>query len=1018
MLLSEIFLCNPFVHRLAAFGLALTLSQVSMASAPPAALAKPRIAQPVPPPPITAWRPPSLQVQGAEQPVRLQSLQIDVEVSGGVAETRVVMEFFNPNNRVLEGELQFPLTSGQAVTGFGLDVNGKLRDAVPVEKARAQEIFEDIARQGVDPGVLQSTLGNNYKLRIYPLNPRASRTVALRISEAAGTSLQVPLAYAQSVKDFALTVRYPAVSSAPRLQSNPLLNLRFVADPKGGFSARASGTDLTLPRTALQVFSPAEGKELITTEMREGEEYFTLRLPVAVDTQPRKLPQRMMLVWDASASGASRAHDKEFTLLEAYFQRASNQEVSLVTVADTASAAQFFTIRGGDWSSLKRALQAVVYDGASNLGAVVHDGRAQEALWFSDGLSNYGANAWSMNFPVPVYAINSANSSNDAGLRALAKSSGGRLIDLTALNLAQASKLLLSRSNQLGQISALGAREVIAVAGSAESGLLQLAGILTAGQADITLKFALANGNSSTRTVRINSGQNPSRLAATWWAQNRLAELAADPRLHKTQIRNLGKRFGLVTPETSLLVLERIEDYVRHAIVPPAELRPVYDNLLARTTQQKKQADTQRMENLVRRFEARAAWWERDFPKGNQLKIAQKAKTLNGYRDQIDGTLSRTEEDERAPRPRAAIPASAPVAPQPMPLEVISEVKNDSRSSAKALPSVADQSKRGEAAGRLSYKSEAAADKNSISIQIKPAVTNVPYLKRLQAAPAEQWQGIYFDERRDFTRSVSFYLDVAEFFFEKGQNAIALRVLSNLAELDLENRQILRLLAYRLTQADRVTLALPIFERVLDLAPNEPQSFRDLGLALAQAGQSQRAVERLYEVVTGQWSDRFPDIDLIALTELNTVVDKARRAGKAVDTRSIDSRLLRNLPLDLRVVLAWDADNTDVDLHVIDPNGEEVFYGHQQSYQGGTITRDATGGYGPEEFALKVAKPGKYRVEANFYGHRQQVLINSTGLMLWLSSGFGKATQVDQRTTRRLKSTGGERVVIGEFEVK
>ena len=48
--------------------------------------------------------------------------------------------------------------------------------------------------------------------------------------------------------------------------------------------------------------------------------------------------------------------------------------------------------------------------------------------------------------------------------------------------------------------------------------------------------------------------------------------------------------------------------------------------------------------------------------------------------------------------------------------------------------------------------------------------------------------------------------------------------------------------------------------------------------------------------------------------------------------------------------------------------------------QSGAITRDATGGYGPEEFALKVAKPGKYRVEADFYGHRQQVLTSSTGL--------------------------------------
>ena len=55
----------------------------------------------------------------------------------------------------------------------------------------------------------------------------------------------------------------------------------------------------------------------------------------------------------------------------------------------------------------------------------------------------------------------------------------------------------------------------------------------------------------------------------------------------------------------------------------------------------------------------------------------------------------------------------------------------------------------------------------------------------------------------------------------------------------------------------------------------------------------------------------------------------------------------------MRVVLAWDADNTDVDLHVIDANGEEVFYGRNLSYQGGAITRDATGGYGPEEFALE-----------------------------------------------------------------
>ncbi|MEO7055424.1 MAG: DUF2135 domain-containing protein, partial [Caldimonas sp.] len=202
------------------------------------------------------------------------------------------------------------------------------------------------------------------------------------------------------------------------------------------------------------------------------------------------------------------------------------------------------------------------------------------------------------------------------------------------------------------------------------------------------------------------------------------------------------------------------------------------------------------------------------------------------------------------------------------------------------------------------------------------------------------------------------------------------------------------------------------------LAPGEPQSHRDLGLALAQAAQPQRAVERLYAVVTGAWDPRFADIDLIALTELNAVVEKARRDGRPVDTTAIEPRLLKNMPLDVRVVLAWDADNTDVDLHVIDPNGDEVYYGRALSYQGGAITHDATGGYGPEEFALRVAKPGKYRVEANFFGHRQQVLTTSTGLMLWLSSGFATPQQQDQRTTIQVRSERGERVVVGEFEVR
>jgi len=988
---------------------------VAIAAAALAALSA--LAQPAPPVSIAApiWRAPALQVAGAEQPVRMTSLKIDVEVAAGVAETRLQMVFLNPNARTLEGKLQFPLAAGQIVSGFALDVDGRMRAAVPVEKARAQQVFEDIARRRVDPGLLQTTVGNNYELRVYPLLPGKTRTVELRIVEPAASRLQVPVAYAERIANFELTLRVPGATSAPELSGGQVLGLRFERERAGGFVARVARNDVALAGDPLVVraFAGAASGVAIATELRDGQSYFTLELPLAQRTAPRVLPHRVQIVWDASGSAANRKTDRELALLDAYFAAARDTSVNLVRVADTAAAALRFEVRGGDWSALRRALESTVYDGASNLGAVRHDGVSAEALWFSDGLANYGA-PWRLAFPVPVFAISSAASSDPTALQVLADASGGRSIDLGALARQSAADALLRRGSEVASIGALGAKEIVVQSQSAASGRLVVAGILTEASAELTIRVRDAAGAVTTRVVSLQSGQNPSHLAALQWARLTLASLEGEARTNKVRIRELGKRFALATRETSLIVLELVDDYVRNEIEPPAELRAAYDRLAAAVGQRRAASDGARLAQVVRRFEARVAWWNRDFPKGEPPAPLQIAKseaqgtigTLSAPREQSARQRSETMRDAAKDDSRqlsrnaaAAPPAAAPA--------VVAEGDGGALSSARK-------------AARGEGQPATTAARTTIAIAVTPAAHAGAALKRLQAARRDEWTRVYLDERRGNEANVGFFLDAAEFFLSRDDGdsrAQGLRALSNLAELDLQNRQVLRLLGYRLQQAGETALAVPIFERVVELAPNEPQSHRDLGLALAESGQVQAAVDRLSEVVTGAWDGRFADIELIALAELNGVVDKARRDGKAVDVSRIDARLIRNLPLDVRVVLAWDADNTDVDLHVIDPNGEEVYFGHNASYQGGAITRDATGGYGPEEFALRLAKPGKYRIEANFYGHRQQVLTSGTGLMLWLSSGFGTAAQQDRRTTIRVKSERGERVVVGEFEV-
>lgn len=86
-------------------------------------------------------------------------MNVEVEVIGNVAETTMTMWFRNDSDRVLEGELVFPLQVDQTVSSYALEIEGEMREGVVVEKQRARIIFEDIVRQGITPGLVEWTKG-------------------------------------------------------------------------------------------------------------------------------------------------------------------------------------------------------------------------------------------------------------------------------------------------------------------------------------------------------------------------------------------------------------------------------------------------------------------------------------------------------------------------------------------------------------------------------------------------------------------------------------------------------------------------------------------------------------------------------------------------------------------------------------------------------------------------------------------------------------------------------------------
>lgn len=965
------------------------------------------------PPPLPLMR----LVDASAEPIQLASIKVEGQMVGRLAKTTLELVFRNPNARILEGELQFPLLEGQQVTGFALDIDGHLRPAVPVEKAKGQEVFEEVIRGKIDPALLELIQGNNFKLRVYPLPAKGERRVSLTLVErmpidssgAARYRLALPPSELLDILEVRLRSTGVVVDKSKMVSGLP----------GGEWWQREGEAKLEFRREKLKPEAYIEvllaqplGPQLLV-ENKDNTSYFYAELPpVAFERTERPAPSRVALLWDASGSGEKREHGREFMLLDAWFQAVRHTEVVLTLARDTAEDMGRFPVKNGDWSALREVLEKVVYDGATSAAAFRPAAPVEAVLLFSDGLVNFGAPSFP-HFSVPVLAVNAAASANVNRLRLLAENSGGACVDLMREEPAAAARSLREAAPRVVALRAANAKELVHAWNSSASSGLAVAGILTAPSTDMEVEWLLPNGHKEKQNFNVAATNVAGEFAAQEWARLHVNALEAEYELNRAQIQRLGKAFGLVTRNTSLIVLDRVEDYVRHEIVPPAELRAEYERQLGHARRQAEQSKAAHVEQVLSQFQQKLNWWKKDFPKDNPP--ARKKKTENsdnenpawasrstGSGEENAGSMGR----QSAPRPGAAAPVEQHV--------VIEHLLRENDAG-----SIRGFGARSGVGGRVlaangAVSSAPPSAPSQATIQLKKWASNAPYVQRLKKASKAQLYRIYLDERPGYLNSTAFFLDVADIFFDKGETTLALRVLSNLAEMDLESRHILRVLSYRLLQAGRADLAVWLLERVLELSPNEPQSWRDLGLAWAKLGEIQKAVDNLYEVVSRPWHGRFPGIELIALGELNALAAVAKTRPH---TSAMDTRLLKNLPVDLRVVLSWDSDNTDIDLWVTDPNGEKVYYSHPLSYQGGRISADFTGGYGPEEFLLKKAKPGKYLVQAQFYGHNQQTVSGTTSLQLNFFTGFGMAQQKEQSVTLRLQSRG-EEVTVGEFEVQ
>ncbi|HPH02910.1 MAG TPA: VIT domain-containing protein [Spirochaetota bacterium] len=949
--------------------------------------------RPRPRPPIIFIRPPNVD---RSIPMKLTALKASVEVVGKVAVTTYDMTFFNGNNAILEGQFVFPLGEGQTVSRFAMDVNGRLREGVVVEKDKGRQVFDTVVRSQIDPGLLEWTKGNTFRARIYPIPAKGYKRVVIaweqELDEAgsAGLLYRLPLAFTDTVENFSINVTVIEQELAPRTDSaNELGNLTFSRWNKA-FLAKYERTNY-VPDKQLSFVVPRipMAKPVVVETDASGKKYFTAMTAIeGIVTAKKAVPDRILIVQDVSASMAGRDKDREWALLRRWLRTVKpGAEIRLVQFSHAVHNEKTYR-NEGDLASLRQAIDDAAFDGGTSMGAVdLSKYQADVCIFLTDGISNFGPDELKT-ARYPVYAIASQQTGEHAWLRQITGSTGGEYVNLARMTDDQAYDRLSGVSAHILSVTGRGIRDIHPGPGATLSSIFTFAGILEGDEGELVVRYGTAQ---AFKEVRIPIKASTSLTTTTngivrrIWAQKRIADLETRWSKNETEIIKLAKTFGIVTRGTSLIVLDRIEDYVRYRIVPPTELHAEYYNAIAELDKQKQKIEADHIEDVVRRFALMQAWYDKSYPKDTPARRDDTKK--------LAGESTGGERNGTAARPSVAMRDG---------------MAEESDRVTDAHPR-AERERGLDSAAKRDSSGNAGAEG---AIELKKWTPDVPYLKDLEKADKDKRYAVYLGLRKQWANSSAFFLDVADFFAEQGDKATALRVLSNIAEMDLENPQLLRILGHRLAQLGWLDLSEKVFADVLAMKPEDPQSYRDLGLVLDRAGKSQRAVELLYQVATKKWDSRFPDIELIALVEMNGIISR----GAKVDTSKLDRRVIRAMPSDVRVVLNWDADNCDMDLWVTDPNDEKCYYANKLTYQGGRMSMDFTRGYGPEEYLVRLAKSGKYKIEVNYYGNSQQTIAGATTVQLQLFLNWGRPNQQVKEITLRLKDNK-EVIEVGTFAI-
>jgi tetratricopeptide (TPR) repeat protein len=973
------------------------------------------------------------------QPLTLSRQHITVVIEGGVARTTVEEAFYNNTGSQLEGQFKFPLPKDASICRFAMTVDPegrKLMEGSIVERTYARQIYESIVARKRDPGLLEWQSGSTFSARIFPVFPRSEKRIVISYTQPVATHAGLSrytypmvgsLMTSMPPEDFQLVVMLKTSGKIISLDC-PSHNVGVARDSDScvrvGFAAKKYSARNNF---VLLWDEDAGGLDVVQTSGTQG--YALLRLRPDLSSFPAEKPERVVLLVDTSASIAPNEREIIYNVVEKILTNLGPDCEFLIGFVDVSTRFASDGFEKATPENIEKALAEVWSAdsaGATNLQKCAE--RLSEALtgdspatviYIGDGQPTMGETH------LPELTALFRNRLSDRVSRFFAVGVGSDADEMMLRSISSSLRgthiVLLPGDNLLDKI--LGLCEEINqpiltdATLTVEGELLQnvypatIPPIPAGGECIVVAKYNRIGKVSATLKGKVaereyqkiiqfttGAGEVSETTLGRIWAQRRIADLLSTNTggRNKEEIITLSKSFSIVTPYTSLLVLETEEEYKRYSI----ERKPgAVDAAIKQPTSPDLTIDSSGDIHVY------------EFPYGTS--VTSSVSPPSGY----DTPVPLLEEGwTQIPRSiSGGIDTPAPVRiPRGTSFDGLSSKNLDSTSGVdaygiggersgaygarwrevinKMMPEIMGKLERLPKNEALLLLGEEVSGTSRLDIlmqnlpreavvRIFEALIDVREDGSTQTAQNEKllrlkrkvYEALWpeFGRREDFVRTFAIILSAV------GEKEKSIRLLSSNIDISPDDPSKRAEFAASLRQAGYFAEACEQYEEAIRLRPEEASYYVAAAECAEATGESgSKKAEELYTTVLKMnLNENNPLVltaseRLLALYERQLAAFTASGDSKGAANVTEKIRKLKEKKLvcaELRVILRWDTGNTDVDLWVTPSEDQKCSYQQMRTLRGGKLDKDVTSGYGPETFTMSQLRPGKYLIQVNYF---------------------------------------------------